>query len=79
MHRASAERRAWAICKAQAGSQVDSHLNLVIFGASWCRESRLFMSQAAGDLAKKKTFPSIFQLPEPHRSLTKSFGGTSTV
>lgn len=37
------------VCTAQVRRDVDRHLNLVIFGA-------------AGDLAKKKTFPSIFQL-----------------
>lgn len=37
------------VCTAQVRRDVDTHLNLVVFGA-------------AGDLAKKKTFPSIFQL-----------------
>jgi len=37
------------VCTAQVRRDVERHLNLVIFGA-------------AGDLAKKKTFPSIFQL-----------------
>ena len=53
--------------------QVERHLNLVIFGAtrlgelSCCHSWRSEMAKAAGDLAKKKTFPSIFQLWQPRK------------